>query len=188
LLIIFVPYISKAQFQEGEDETHTRDTSNNFCIRLSSIMLQAGSNFDKAKGQLLDSAGQKSWECNNDFKMKGARSSTIYQSGGKTTYVAFFISKESKEKLGSSYNNLYHQLKDCMGYNFVYHEKETSITDKLLGNVNYECEMEPHGDGIQEQAEMRVSVQHDSSGDYVLMLEIMKYTGYYLDRKAAVPH
>jgi len=185
-VVVASPLKSLAQNHDFDEEV-TRDTANNFCKRLSSIMLQTESDFEMAKEVNLENGDQKVWDCKESFKMKGAKHCTIYQSGGKTTYVAMYMTKEEKEKLGSSYNNLLHQIKDCFGYNYEYKEKQASITDKFTGNVNFECEMYPHGDGVKEQADMRVSVQKDPSGSYVLMLEIMKYKGYYMDRRVAVP-
>ena len=74
-------------------------------------------------------------------------------------------------------------LKDCLGARYEYTVKKTSAAEKLLGLTNYECEMVPNGDGITDQADMRISIQKNPSGTYDLLLEIMKYKGYYMDRR-----
>jgi hypothetical protein len=185
-LTLLSPLRCFAQYHDpdnDDDPEQTRDTANAFCIKLSKIILQTDVDYQNAKDSLMDSVGQKAWNCKEDFNMPGSRNCTIFKSGGKTTYVAFYLSRNTKDELGASYNNLYRQLRDCLGYNYVYTEKKTSGTDLLFGNKNYDVEMVPYGDGIPEQADIRVLVQKTSDGGYELILEMMKYTGYYTNRK-----
>jgi hypothetical protein len=178
---LFCPSMLYAQDYE-DDRGKSLDTANAFCKRLSKIMLQTDRDFADAKDVQLDSTGQKAWDCREDYKMPGSHNCTIFSNGNKTTYVSYYLSRASKEDLAPSYKNLYHQLKDCLGYKYVYTEKKTTAADRFIGNNVYECEMEPYGDGIKEQADMRISIQRMPEGNYELIMEIMKYTGKYSNR------
>jgi hypothetical protein len=157
-----------------------RDTANVFYRQLSNVIRQIDTHFDNAKDSLVDTTGQKTWTCKENYKMDGAHSCAIYQRGFNTIYVAFFLSRDSKDALESSYHNLCHQLEDCMGPNYVYKEKKATAADMLLGSKDYKCEMTPSRDAVPDQADMLVSVEKDTqTGDYELILEIQKYRGYY---------
>jgi|GEM_PF-5068218 len=157
-----------------------RDTDNAFYKQLTSVIRQIDSHFDNAKDSLVDTTGQKTWTCKEVYKMEGARSCSIYQRGFNTIYVAFFLSRDSKDALESSYQNLWHQIRDCMGPNYVYKEKKATTADILLGSKDYKCEMTPSRDAVPDQADMLVSVEKDiQTGNYELILEIQKYRGYY---------
>ena len=173
-------YPSSLHAQNLDDDAVIRDTTSAFYRQLSTIIRQIDTHFDRAKDQLVDTTGQKTWTCKESYKLNGARSCAVLQKGFNTIYVAFFLSRESKDALESSYHNLCHQLKDCMGANYDYKEKKATTSDKLLGRNNYECEMTPNHDSAPDQADMLVSVQKDSeTGNYELILEIQKYKGYY---------
>jgi hypothetical protein len=180
--MVISPAKSTAQYHD-DDAAQIIDSTNSFCKNLYNIMLQTDVDFVAAKGSLLDTIGQKAWECKEKFKIPGSHRCTIYESNGVTTYVAFFIARESKDAVSASYNNLYHQIKDCLGVNYVYKEKKPSNTDLLMGRKVYECEMVPYGDATKEQAEMRISIQPNPAGNYELMLEMIKYKGLYTNRK-----
>jgi hypothetical protein len=180
IFIQLVPLSSFAQLDNGE--AMTLDTANAFCIKLSKIMQQPVLDFEQAKDSLLDTTGQKAWSCREDYKMPGSNSCIIFKNLIQTTYVAYYLSRGSKDALSASYNNLYHQLKDCLGYKYIYSEKKTTAADRLLGNTVYECEMVPYGDGIDVQADMRISIRKTPDGNYELIMEIMKYTGKYSNR------
>ena len=174
-------YSNKIKAQDYyNDDSLIRDTTNVFCKQLASIIRETDSKFDMMKDSLVSNNEQKTWTCKENFKINGARSCEVLQNGIFTEYAAFFLSRDSKDALGSSYHNLCHQIKDCMGLHYVYKDKKTSTTDMLLGNKSYECEMTPYGDATPEQAYILVSVQKDSqTGNYDLVLEIKKYKGFY---------
>jgi len=173
-------YPSTLKAQNLDDDAILRDTSNAFYKQLANVIRQIDTHFDKAKDELVDTTGQKTWTCKESYELGGARSCAILQKGLNTIYVAFFLSRDSKDALESSYHNLCHQLKDCMGANYDYKERKASAADMLMGHNNYECEMTPNHDSAPDQADMLVTVQKDSQiGNYELILEIQKYKGYY---------
>jgi len=175
-----VIYPGRLAAQNIDDDAVIRDTTSAFYKQLSGIIKQIDTHFDKAKDELVDTTGQKTWSCKESYKLDGARSCAVMQKGFNTIYVAFFLSRESKDALESSYHNLCHQLKDCMGANYDYKEKKASTADMLLRRNNYACEMTPNHDSAPDQADMLVTVEKDSqTGNYELILEIQKYKGYY---------
>jgi len=173
-------YPTSLSAQNLDDDAVIRDTTSAFYKQLSGIIKQIDTHFDKAKDKLVDTTGQKTWSCKESYQLNGARSCAVMQKGFNTIYVAFFLSRESKDGLEASYHNLCHQLKDCMGANYDYKEKKASAADMLLGRNNYACEMTPNHDSSPDQADMLVTIEKDSqTGNYDLVLEIQKYTGYY---------
>ena len=181
IFTLSVLYSNKLKAQDYyNDDSLIRDTGNTFCKQLSKIISQADFKFDQMKDSLVDAGVQKTWTCKENCKLNGARECEILQNGVATEYAAIFLSRDTKDALAASYNNLCHQLKDCLGMHYVYKDKKATTSDMLLGLKNYECEMTPYGDATPEQADILVSIQPDSqTGNYDLVLEIKKYKGYY---------
>jgi len=177
-VLFFCPVHLKAQTLD--DDAVLRDTANAFCKQLSLVIRQIDTHFDKAKDSLVDSSGQYTWTCKEKYKMAGARSCEIYQRGNMSMYASFYLARDSKNALESSYHNLVQQLKDCMGTSYVYKEQKITTAEQLIGQKNFECEMKPGSDAVKDQADMLVSVQKNTqSGNYELILQIQKHRGFY---------
>jgi len=180
LCLCALPSKTFAQYDpHDDDEVPIIDSANKFCVVLQRIMVQTEMDFEAAKAEMIDSVGQKAWDCQDNYKMCGSRHCTVFANGGKTTYVAFYLSRATKDALASSYNNLLHMLKDCLGPKYTYKEKKANAAEKLLGTKYYECELVPVGDAVRNQADMRVTIEQMPTGEYELIFEVMKYRGYY---------
>lgn len=129
----------------------------NFCLILDKVFEQEVQGFanaaDTAAGEDMP-AGHKAVKEMYSFEQANCELVTL--PSGQTVYRAVFMTRDNRESLVASYNNVLAMVKECYGENYVFKDKASKLRKV------YECRGTPYDiDVNKEQAEIMVYISED---------------------------
>lgn len=157
-----------AQLHAQYVEEHKVDSSSNFYKILHTVLSNADKHFFELIQPSTDSNfTQDSWEVKSQYHFDASHSTSVEKKGNAYVYRAVFLSKDNRDELVSSYNNLISQIRESMPYNYAYKEKKNPVYKV------YDCSIKPDTEGIYAAPSFRVFIEEDwINRHYSLVLEI----------------
>jgi hypothetical protein len=168
LLIVLFCSLTVGLFAQKKHEK-PKPVREDFCLILDKIFEQEVKGFPNVADTATEeeqASGHLPVKENYGFDQ--ASCELVKLPSGQTVYRAVFMTRDDKESLVASYNNLLAMVKECYGKDYVFKDKTSKIR-KI-----YECRGAPYDINVnKEQAEVVVYIQEDwMNRIYRLVLQV----------------
>jgi hypothetical protein len=129
----------------------------NFCLMLDKIFEQEVQGFVNTADSASDEEMPQGYKAvKEEYSFEQANCELVTLPSGQTVYRAVFMTRDNRESLVASYNNVLAMVKECYGENYVFKDKASKIRKV------YECRGTPYDiDVNKEQAEIVVYISED---------------------------